>query len=148
MFGRKVIHSSPAKGLKQIEPRSGSAALPKDKVNFSFGANKVKGETNIKSMIGESKSYVQQHSDTGSMYVGRVPRSSVRKDVPLQARSPKHVVAEKPIKVTKEFDLEDPNLVSKLKKEIRGKERTPLKQKIAQEKLKKSLKTKKDDWVS
>lgn len=144
LFGKKVIHSSPSSGLKKIETRTGSGALPKEDVNFSFGASKVRGEQNLKRMIGESKTYVQQHSGTGSMYVGRVQRGSIKRDVPPQAKGETHVIANKPIKVSKEYSLEDPKLLEKLQKDIRGKERTPLKKKIEQQKLKKSLRTKKE----
>lgn len=94
-LGRTVVHGSPVRGLKTVQPRKGSAALPDESVAF-FWDPKAFGKR------GSVANSVQEYTrGTGSAYIGKVPRSAVKKT--------QHGIgaASKPIKVKKEV-IADP----------------------------------------
>ena len=140
-FGKTVIHGSPTKNLETIQPRTGSVSMPKEEVVYSFNPKSFKGEQGVKRVVGEAKTYVQQHSDEGSIYVGKVPRSAIRKSLPDEAQGPGHIVSDRAIKVSKEYDIKDPKIVEKLKKDFPKKDTQSIKDVARQRALKKQLKT-------
>jgi hypothetical protein len=140
-LGKTVVHASPAQGLKKINPRTGSVSLPNQSVNYSFNPKSFKGNQGVKNVVGQSQTYVQQYAGSGSVYVGKVPRGSIKKNVPIEAKGPGHVVASKPIKVKKEFNIQDPKIVSNLEKYFPKKAKPTIKENLKQKQLKKKLRT-------
>ena len=104
-FGKTVIHGSPTKNLKSINPTKGSQDAPKENVVWAFNP-KAKGS------VLHPESAKGYSGDKGSIYVGKVPRSSVKKIDPATksvgraGRNEPIVVSGKPIKVSKEIKLE------------------------------------------
>jgi hypothetical protein len=95
-FGRAVVHGSPTKGLKEITPRKGSAHLPDESVVWAWDPKGFGRRSDI-------ASYVQEYSGgRGSVYIGKVPRSSVKKREPGSGK----IAVTKPMKVKKEITNE------------------------------------------
>jgi hypothetical protein len=90
-LGRTVVHGSPTAGIKKIEPRKGSKAMPDDAVAFFWDP---KGFRTRGDMGNNLTSYT---TGKGSAYVGKVPRSAVK---PKQKGIG---YSDKPIKVKKEI---------------------------------------------
>ena len=89
-LGRTVVHGSPTRGLKTISPRKGSAALPDESVVFVWDPKGFGKRGSIASAVEE---YTR---GTGSAYIGKVPRSS------LKSTGKGIGAASKPMKVKKE----------------------------------------------
>ncbi len=103
-LGRSIIHASPTSGLKKIVPN----VSKKDTygVNVVWGMNpKAKGSA-VNTLL--SKNYTQ---NTGSIYVAKVPRGSVKKVDPSTGKLVKSsskdgiIVSTKPAKVKKEVKV-------------------------------------------
>jgi hypothetical protein len=107
-LGKKVVHGSPVRGLQSISPRSGSAAMPESKVNFSwnpssFGRDKGRIATYAAEYTGEK--------GTGAYYVGKVRRGDIVKPPKgVGSSNSGAVVSKGPIKVTKEIPRVDGSL--------------------------------------
>ena len=107
-FGKTVLHGSPQKGLKTIKPTTGSKDAPDSKVAWAFNP-KAKGSELQPSV---AKSYA---GDSGSIYVAKVPRSSIKKVdsgtkiLGRAGRKEPIVVSGKPLKVVKEIQLKGKN---------------------------------------
>lgn len=119
LSGQQVmIHASPTRGLKQIDPRSGSRALPKEKVVYGYDPKAKVFPTQAASLM---PGQVHQGSrGLGSVYVVKTPKRSIRNrssDVGtsvLTSTSPAKVIKELPIpegisqlvsRTSKEYDL-------------------------------------------
>lgn len=106
-LGKKVIHGSPEKGLKEIQPRTGSIARPDENVNFSWNPKTNKGT------LGNN---VSEYSRGGSAYVGKVKRNSI-----VPEDNPGVIVSNKPIKVVKEIsDTRTGKFIQTIEDEIPG----------------------------
>jgi hypothetical protein len=104
-LGRAVVHGSPVKGLKKIKPQYGSAHLPDESVVWAWDPKGFGSRSGI-------APYVSEYSGAkGSVYIGKVPRSSVKK---RELGSGK-VAVTKPMKVKREISTGD---FSKLEKEL------------------------------
>lgn len=91
VLGRTVVHGSPVRGLKTITPKKGSKALPDESVVFVWDPK----DFSKRGLIANSvKSYTQ---NSGSVYIGKVPRSGYKKTVHGVGAS------SKPMKVKKEI---------------------------------------------
>jgi hypothetical protein len=107
-LGKKVIHGSPVKNLKKINPTKGSKDLPNETVTWSFNP-KSKGS------IFSVESAKQYAGEKGSLYIGKVPRSSLKKvdsttkTLSKAKRKEPIVVSNKAIKVKKEIKLDGKN---------------------------------------
>jgi hypothetical protein len=95
VLGKKVVHGSPVQGLKSIKPTTGSAARPKESVNFSW--NPKGFNTSQPQLANQAAEYAGKSGKPGSYYVGKIRR----KDIVSQ--EPGVVVGKGPIKVTKEI---------------------------------------------
>jgi hypothetical protein len=108
VLGKKVIHGSPIGNLKKINPTKGSKDLPNETVAWAFNP-KAKG-----SIFGV-ESAKQYAGEKGSLYVGKVPRSSLKKvnsetkTLVKAKRKEPIVVSDKAIKVKKEIKLQGKN---------------------------------------
>jgi hypothetical protein len=90
-LGRTVVHGSPVRGLKTITPKKGSKALPDESVVFVWDPK----DFSKRGLIANSvKSYTQ---NSGSVYIGKVPRSGYKKTIHGVGAS------SKPMKVKKEI---------------------------------------------
>lgn len=107
-LGKKVIHGSPVGNLKKINPTKGSKDLPNTSVAWAFNP-KAKG-----SIFGV-ESAKQYAGEKGSLYIGKVPRSSLKKvdskskTLVKAKRKEPIVVSNKAIKVKKEIKLDGKN---------------------------------------
>lgn len=90
-LGRTVVHGSPVRGLKTVQPRKGSKALPDESVVFVWDPKDFGKRGHITNSV---KSYTQ---NTGSVYIGKVPRSGYKKTMHGVGAS------SKPMKVKKEI---------------------------------------------
>lgn len=91
LLGRTVVHGSPVRGLKTVQPRKGSKALPDESVVFVWDPKDFGKRGHITNSV---KSYTQ---NTGSVYIGKVPRSGYKKTMQGVGAS------SKPMKVKKEI---------------------------------------------
>jgi hypothetical protein len=101
-LGKTVVHASPQRGLKQINPQIGSRAMPTQKV--AFGLN-PKGSTPSQ-VVGTVRQYSQKAGTDGSFYVGKVPRGSLQKNLKMpdgKQLNTNFVAGPKPIKRLKEI---------------------------------------------
>lgn len=79
LFGRTVVHGSPQSGLKQVNPVSGSRVLPNEKVAWVWDAKKVRSEAGgLDYATQRAHDYATKSGGTGSIYVGKVPKSALR----------------------------------------------------------------------
>ena len=90
-LGRTVVHGSPTRGLRTITPRKGSKALPDESVVFVWDPKDFGQRSG---MLNSVKPYTQ---NTGSVYVGKVPRGGYKKTMKGVGAS------SKPMKVKKEI---------------------------------------------
>lgn len=75
--GRKiVVHSSPQKGIKQIEPRLGSNQLPDQNVVFGWDPKKSGMQNQITRLAGRYVSK-QEGQSAGSIYVTSIRKSEI-----------------------------------------------------------------------
>jgi len=102
LTGQQVmIHASPTRGLTQIDPRSGSRALPKETVVFGFDTKAELFPTQGAALMPGQVH--QKATSRGSVYVVKTPRQSVRDrssdvgDYVLTSTAPAKVVKELPI---------------------------------------------------
>lgn len=109
-LGKTVVHGSPEKGLKEIKPRTGSAAKPNENVNFSWNPRGFGDKRRIENYVAE---YANKDGRGGSVYVGKVKRSSILKD-----ENPGVTVSNKPIKVKSEIPGNSPRLGEKIESEL------------------------------
>ena len=122
LLGKTVVHGSPERGLKYIDPQYGSRAMPNDKVVFSWNPKafgtpgaRTSGEradaildmaldyVAPKENFGD---YVIDSSDLGSYYVGKMKRGSVVKPPESaigSAAADLMTIGTKPIKVINEI---------------------------------------------
>ena len=124
LLGKTVVHGSPERGLKYIDPQYGSRAMPNDKVVFSwnpkaFGTPGGKNPYERADAIIDSAAdyvvpkdpdldvddYFLDSNDLGSYYVGKMKRGSIVKPPESAVNKPfaeLMTVGTKPIKVTAE----------------------------------------------
>lgn len=97
LFGKKVVHGSPTKGLKEINPQYGSAARPNEKVNFSWNPR----HPGFKRDKGNIVSYASEYTGEkvgGSYYVGKIKRKDI-----VSANDAGATIGKGPIRVKKEI---------------------------------------------
>lgn len=105
LTGQQVmIHASPTRGLKQIDPRVGSRALPKEKVAYGFDPKAELFPTQAAALMpGQVHQRATRSGSLGSVYVVKTPRRAVRDrsldvgESVLTSTSPAKVVKELPI---------------------------------------------------
>lgn len=96
-----MIHASPTRGLGQIDPRSGSRALPKETVVYGFDTKAELFPTQGAALMPGQVH--QKARSLGSVYVVKTPRASVSDrssdvgDYVLTSTAPAKVVKELPI---------------------------------------------------
>jgi hypothetical protein len=125
LLGKTVVHGSPERGLKYIDPQYGSRAMPKDKVVFSWNPKAFgtpgarnryeRGETIVdtagdytvpKDSDIDYDDYFLNSDDLGSFYVGKMKRGSIVNPPENAVNRPfakLMTVGTKPIKVTAEI---------------------------------------------
>ena len=97
LLGKTVVHGSPQQGLKQIDPRLGSARFPEDKIAYGWNPT----FNNNPTWTGMASREYTGPINTGATYVGKVPRNAILED-PDPGISPM-VLSSKPIKVKAEI---------------------------------------------
>jgi hypothetical protein len=97
LLGKTVVHGSPNQGLKQIDPRLGSARFPEDKIAYGWNPT----FNNNPTWTGMASREYTGPINTGATYVGKVPRNSILVD-PDPGVSPM-VLSSKPIKIKAEI---------------------------------------------
>jgi hypothetical protein len=94
-LGKTVVHGSPVQGLKSIRPTTGSAARPKESVNFSW--NPKAFNTRQPQLANQAAEYAGKAGKPGSYYVGKVRRRDI------VSQEPGIIIGKGAIKVTKEI---------------------------------------------
>ena len=100
LMGKTVVHGSPKQGLKQIDPRLGSARFPDD--DIVYGWNPVYNRKMGPDWAADAAKEYMGNSRTGSLYVGKIPRNAILED-PDPALGDLMILGDKPIRVKKEF---------------------------------------------
>jgi hypothetical protein len=119
MFGKTVVHGSPERGLKYIDPTFGSKALPDQEVAFSWNPKAFGNTENLRmkeraqGLADAAYEYItpkdympMDSSDIGSYYVGKMKRGSeypLSRDFPGSDMARLMTVTEQPIKVIAEI---------------------------------------------
>ena len=99
LLGKTVLHGSPQQGLKQIDPRLGSARFPDDEIAYAWNPawNRKMGPD----WVADAAKEYMGNTRTGSLYVGKIPRNAILED---PDPSMNHMIlGGKPIRVKEEF---------------------------------------------
>jgi hypothetical protein len=123
-LGKTVVHGSPVTGLKEIVPKTGSATRPTENVNFGWSPSSK--------FFGTLTTNSRNYARGGSVYIGKVPRSSV-----VKTNNNKIIISTAPIKVKKEISAKKPNLKSAIENAVPGSRFRDVKKSIKPKKKKK-----------
>jgi hypothetical protein len=80
-----VVHGSSVGGLKKIEPRAGSAALPYDKAAFAWNPAAYKSKDGMSGLLWDTRSYTSKSLPDvnelrkGTVYVAKTPTKNLKK---------------------------------------------------------------------